>query len=265
MPDPERWGEGIEEALLEAVENEARAIGRPVVADVDTAPPRRTGDRLPSPTGFGIHSRGRPADEFMLRQRLRLRAGRAQQRLRPERLFRGHRAHAGGGDGDGGPGLPVMTWSTPTPDEYKDGFAYVISRMSTDAPRAGSSGRRRPGTPHASSAAISGCSRAARRLGRLRPAHPVRDDRRIQRAHDRPGPHRRRRTSGARSCSRSIGAPARHDREVREPAPLARAHARLPARVDLQRRGESPDAEHQRGDRLRPASYAGAWKKVLDA
>ena len=47
-------------------------------------------------------------------------------------------------------------------------------------------------------------------------------------------------------------APPRHDRQVREPDPLARAHAGVAARLDVQRRGEPPHARHQRGDRVRP-------------
>jgi hypothetical protein len=30
-----------------------------------------------------------------------------------------------------------VMWTSPTPEEYQDGFAYTISRMSTDAPAAG--------------------------------------------------------------------------------------------------------------------------------
>ena len=58
MPDPDRWGEGIEEALLDAIEIEARALGRSILQTWTLHRPDTPGARLPSPTGLGVDPGG---------------------------------------------------------------------------------------------------------------------------------------------------------------------------------------------------------------
>jgi GNAT superfamily N-acetyltransferase len=137
MPHPEHWGEGIEEALLGAIEDEARALGRSVVQTWTLHRPDEPGERLASPTGFGSIPGHDRQTQFMLRNGFSFEQAERNsvfdltgsfevvERMLAEAL---HKA---------GPDYRVVTWLSPTPDEYKDGFAYVVSRMSTDVPTGG--------------------------------------------------------------------------------------------------------------------------------
>ena len=53
MVDPEHWGEGVEEVLLDAVEAEARARGIRTIQSWTLHRPDTQGQRLAPPTGFG--------------------------------------------------------------------------------------------------------------------------------------------------------------------------------------------------------------------
>ncbi len=137
MVDPERWGEGAEEALLAAVEAEARARGIRTIQTWTLHRPDTAGPRMTPPTGFGSI----PAEDrqtvfmiqggFTLEQiernsvlDLRGPLGTVQDKL--------DAALAAAGED-----YRLITWTSPTPPEYLEGFAYAISRMSTDAPAAG--------------------------------------------------------------------------------------------------------------------------------
>ena len=134
MVMPDRWGEGIEEALLAVIEDEARALGRPVVQTYTLHRPDAPGPRLASPTGLGSI----PADDRQTR--FMLEHGYSFEQTERNSVFDMtgpmdtveallERAQvAAGAD------YALVTWSSPTPEEYKDGFAYTISRMSTDVP-----------------------------------------------------------------------------------------------------------------------------------
>ena len=231
MPDPEHWGEGIEEALLAAVEARgarARASDRP---DVDAAPARRTrASACAPPTGFGSIPADDRQTQFMLRERLHARAGRAQQRVRPAR----DRSSSSSGCSPrrveaAGRGLPRRDVDRARRrPSTSTGSRTSISRMSTDAPTGGHRDRRAAlGCRARRSAATPGCRRRASRSSvACVAARADGHDRRLQRARDRRRPH------GAHPAvrhARAQGAPrppARHDREVREPAALARARAR---------------------------------------
>lgn len=134
MVDPPHWGEGIEEALMATLEEEARAIGRPVLQTWTLHRPDQSGDRLDSPTGFGSI----PADDRQTR--LMQEWGYSFEQAERNSVFdltgsftlverMLDEALAIAGDE-----YRVITWTSPTPDEYKDGFAYAVSRMSTDVP-----------------------------------------------------------------------------------------------------------------------------------
>ncbi|MET0735199.1 MAG: GNAT family N-acetyltransferase [Microbacterium sp.] len=134
MVDPTRWGEGVEEALMELVETEARALGRPVLQTWTLHRPDQGGARLESPTGFGSI----PADDRQTR--LMLDHGYSFEQTERNSVF----DLTGSFDGIdrmladaravAGDDYRIVSWTTPTPDRYKDGFAYAISRMSTDVP-----------------------------------------------------------------------------------------------------------------------------------
>lgn len=133
--DPERWGEGIEEALLAAVEEEARHRGRSTIQSFTLHRPDTPGPRLNAPTGHGSV----PADDrqtrfmrdngFTLSQVERNSAFDLQNGPfdRVERLLASALEHAG-------PDYRLLEWTVPTPEEYLDGFATVRGRLATDMP-----------------------------------------------------------------------------------------------------------------------------------
>ena len=134
MPDPEHWGEGIEEALLDAIEDEARALGRPVVQTWTLHRPDAPGARLASPTGFGSIPAEDRQTQFMLRNGFSFEQAERNSVFDLTGSFEVVERMLAEALETAGPDYRVVAWTRPTPDEYKDGFAYVISRMSTDAP-----------------------------------------------------------------------------------------------------------------------------------
>jgi GNAT superfamily N-acetyltransferase len=132
--DPHRWGSGIEEALLTAVEDTARSLGRPVVQTFTLHRATPDGPRLAPPTGYGTI----PADDrqtrffqengYSLEQVERTSDFDLTADLGPvERMLADAASFAG-------PDYRVVSWTSPTPDAYKEGFANAVSRMSTDVP-----------------------------------------------------------------------------------------------------------------------------------
>lgn len=133
--DPDHWGTGIEEALLAAVEDEARRLGRLTVQSFTLHRPDTPGPRLEAPTGFGSI----PADDrqarfmvdngFVLSQVERnsafdLRDGPYEH---VEHLLARALEHAG-------PDYRLLEWTCPTPDEYIDGYAVARGRLASDMP-----------------------------------------------------------------------------------------------------------------------------------
>lgn len=136
MVDPRRWGEGAEEALLEAVERAARQHGRTTLQTWTLHRPDPSGTRLDAPTGFGSV----PADD---RQTVFQRAhGYALEQVERTSAFdlRGDLAPVermlAEADAAAGPDYRVVTWTSPTPPQHAEAFAYTLSRMSTDVPSA---------------------------------------------------------------------------------------------------------------------------------
>lgn len=135
--DPGRRGDGIEDRLLAAVERAAVAHGRTTLQIYTLHRADAGGARLPSPTGSGSI----PADDRQTR--LMIAHGYALQQVeRNSTLDLGadagpivrlrDRAAAVSADG-----YRVVSWTGPTPAAYKSGFAYALSRMSTDVPTGG--------------------------------------------------------------------------------------------------------------------------------
>ena len=134
---PNHRGRGIEAVLLAALEREARDIGRPVLQTFSVHRIDVSGPRMPAPNGFGSI----PTDDDQTR--FLTEAGYALSQVERNSSF----DLTGSLDGVGkmladalafaGEDYRSVTWTIPTPEEFKEGFAYVISRMSTDVPVAG--------------------------------------------------------------------------------------------------------------------------------
>lgn len=127
------WGRGVGSAAYELVERTARAHGRSVLqswAEHPDAP----GPRLAAPTGFGTIPKDHAArfyarHGYTLEQIERISAFDLQGSFGAvERLHVEATAASSG--------YRVVQWLSPTPPEFADGYAWMKSRMATDAPAA---------------------------------------------------------------------------------------------------------------------------------
>ncbi|MFT4294976.1 MAG: GNAT family N-acetyltransferase [Micropruina sp.] len=130
---PEVWGRGIGTAAYQLVERTASDHDRTVL-QAWARHPDAPGERLVPPTGFGSIPRDHAA-RFFLRHGYSLEQIERYSRLELrgssdtiERLL----AEAQAASAD----YRVVQWTLPTPPEYADGYAWMKSRMSTDAPSA---------------------------------------------------------------------------------------------------------------------------------
>lgn len=130
---PEDQGRGIGEALVSRAEAETRALGRKILQTWTLHRAVPEGETLAPATGWGRIGRSPLArvletHGFSLEQvernsalDLQTQADAIEQRL-AEALQAA------------GPDYRVVAWTIPTPPEWRDGYAWVTSRMSTDAP-----------------------------------------------------------------------------------------------------------------------------------
>lgn len=132
---PRVWGRGIGSAIVPHVEAFARAHGRTVIQNW-TEQQQSDADRITPRTGFGSvpddHvARFLTRHGFHLEQVYRIsslpRTPDSEQRAQAL-LAEAHEAARG---------YRVLQWEIPTPAEHVAGFAWLKSRMSTDAPSAG--------------------------------------------------------------------------------------------------------------------------------
>jgi len=126
-------GRGIGSAAHVLIEQAAREHGRTVLQSW-AQHPDAAAERLQAPTGFGSIPKDHAA-RFYLRHGYRLEQIERQSeldlataddviaRLLDEAV-------------DASTGYRVVQWTAPTPSEYADGYAWMKSRMSTDAPSA---------------------------------------------------------------------------------------------------------------------------------
>lgn len=131
---PHVWGQGIGTAGLTLLERVARENGRSVLqtwAEHPDAP----GERLPAPTGFGSVPAADPGVRFARRHGFSLEQIERNSAFdlrgtfeAVERLLR--EARAASAD------YHLVHWFAPTPPEFIDGYAWMKSRMVTDAPAA---------------------------------------------------------------------------------------------------------------------------------
>ncbi|WP_431795534.1 N-acetyltransferase family protein [Microbacterium enclense] len=128
------WGRGIGRAAHELIERTAREHGRTILQSW-AEHPAAEGPRLEAPTGFGSIPLDRAA-------RFYLDAGYTlEQIVRQSRLdladSEPHLRTLLTGAESAATGYRVIQWTLPTPPEFVDAFAYMKSRMITDAPAAG--------------------------------------------------------------------------------------------------------------------------------
>lgn len=127
------WGRGIGQAAHELIVAACNDEDRSVL-QAWAARPEGPEARLDAPTGFGSIPLDHVARFFLalgytLEQVERMSEYDLQQpRDRVQALHEDAIAHAAG--------YRVVQWESPTPEEYRDGYAWMKSRMSTDAPAA---------------------------------------------------------------------------------------------------------------------------------
>jgi GNAT superfamily N-acetyltransferase len=128
------WGRGIGRAAHDLIERTARKNGRTILQSW-AEHPAADGPQLDAPTGFGRIPLDRAA-------RFSLAAGYSL-----EQIVRQSRLDLEGTDQQlanlladaeaAASGYRIIQWTLPTPPEFVDGYAYMKSRMITDAPSAG--------------------------------------------------------------------------------------------------------------------------------
>ncbi|MFE6733801.1 GNAT family N-acetyltransferase [Microbacterium sp. NPDC057650] len=126
-------GHGIEDALLARVEAETRALGRSIMQAWTLHRVTTTGETLVPATGWGAIARSPQSDLFLANGFVLEQVERNSafdltgpiddvQRALDESLVAA------------GPDYRLVLWTIPTPPELRDGYAWALSRMSTDAP-----------------------------------------------------------------------------------------------------------------------------------
>jgi GNAT superfamily N-acetyltransferase len=137
MVDPPHRGRGIEELLLAEVEREARERGLATIQTWTLHRPHKDGARLEPSTGWGSVPAEDPQTRFQVESGFTLEQVERNSVFDltgdsspVERMLAEALAVAG-------EDYRSIQWTSPTPPEYVDGFAYAISRMSTDVPAGG--------------------------------------------------------------------------------------------------------------------------------
>lgn len=137
MVDPPEWGRGVEELLLAEVEREARERGIDTIQTWTLHRPGAPGPRLAPPTGWGEIPAQDRQTVFHLDSGFTLEQVERNSVFDLTGDFAAVERMLADAVSAAGPDYRVVTWSSPTPPEYRDGYAYVLSRMSTDAPAGG--------------------------------------------------------------------------------------------------------------------------------
>lgn len=137
MVDPDRWGEGVEEALLAVVEREAAGRDIRTIQSWTLHRPNTPGPRMSAPTGFGdVPARDRQT-VFMVENGFTLEQVERNSVFDLTGSMEAVEQYLAAAQEAAGPDYRLLTWTSPTPEEHLDSFAWVISRMSTDAPSGG--------------------------------------------------------------------------------------------------------------------------------
>lgn len=137
MVDPPHWGEGAEQLLLAEVERVARERGLLTIQTWTLHRPETGGPRLQPTTGWGAI----PADDrqtvfqlesgFSLEQVERNSVFDLTADFAPVERMLARATEAAG------PDYRLIMWTSPTPVQHREGYAYALSRLATDAPAGG--------------------------------------------------------------------------------------------------------------------------------
>jgi GNAT superfamily N-acetyltransferase len=137
MVDPPYREQGAEQALLAVVEDEARRRGIATIQSWTLHRPDTGGPRIVPPTGFG----GIPAED---RQTVFLHEnGFTLEQVERNSVFDLHGSFEiveqklVDAVARAGEDYRLIMWTSPTPQQHLEGFAEVLARMSTDAPAGG--------------------------------------------------------------------------------------------------------------------------------
>jgi len=137
MIAPGRWGEGAEQALLSAVEDEARRLGRTTIQMFTLHRAGGTGPMLAPSTGWGAI----PADDrqtvFCLASGLTLEQVERNSAFDMRGSFEHVERMLAEALDKAGTAYRPVAWTSPTPEIYQESLAYAMSRMSTDVPTGG--------------------------------------------------------------------------------------------------------------------------------
>ncbi|MCA1306154.1 GNAT family N-acetyltransferase [Microbacterium esteraromaticum] len=133
---PNLWGRGIEQMLVDAAEDAVRALGRHVMQTYSLHRPDPGASPLAPATGWGRISTSPLArllggNGYVLEQVERSSAFDLQADPAPLQRMLAEATAIAGQD------YRVVAWSLPTPSHLQDGYAWVLSRMSTDVPSGG--------------------------------------------------------------------------------------------------------------------------------
>lgn len=131
---PRVWGRGIGTAILPHVEAFARLHDRTVIQNW-TEQPASEGPRLQARTGFGSVPDDHVA-RFLVRHGFSLEQVYRVSRLKIDPETVRHAEQLRDQARASSPDYRVIRWMLPTPPEHVDGYAWLKSRMSTDAPSA---------------------------------------------------------------------------------------------------------------------------------
>ena len=137
MIDPPSWGQGAEQLLLAEVERVARERGLATIQTWTLHRPGQVDAQLEPPTGFGSIPAGDRQTVFQLDNGFTLEQVERNSVFDLTGDFALVERMLAAAVEAAGPDYRVLTWTAPTPPEHRDGFAYAISRMSTDAPTGG--------------------------------------------------------------------------------------------------------------------------------
>lgn len=135
--DPLLWGQGIEEALLATVEDEARRRGRSIIQTYTVHRPDSPGERLVPSTGFGSISADDRQTRFQLENGFTLEQVERYSAFDLATPAADLAEHLTAAQQFAGPDYRLIEWTSPTPPEREDDFAYVLSRLTTDMPTGG--------------------------------------------------------------------------------------------------------------------------------
>lgn len=137
MVDPDRWGEGAEEALLAAVEEEARRLGVRVIQTWTLHRPGAVGESVVPTTGWGGVPAGDRQTRFQMANGFALEQVERNSGFDLHGDFSGIERMLAEAEAVAGSDYRTVSWTGETPERYLDSFAHTLSRMSTDAPQGG--------------------------------------------------------------------------------------------------------------------------------